>query len=30
MNAAVLDSVCSLTVAGENWINCYLDTLTGR
>ena len=28
MNAAVLDSACSSTVAGENWINCYLDTLT--
>ena len=28
MNAAVLDSACSSTVAGENWINCYLDTLS--
>ena len=24
---SVLDSRCSLTVAGENWMNCYLASL---
>ena len=26
-NCAVLDSACSSTVCGEDWINCYLETL---
>lgn len=28
MNAAVLDSACSSTVAGQKWMDCYLDTLS--
>ena len=27
LNSAVLDSACSSTVAGEEWLECYLDTL---
>ncbi|XP_071118367.1 uncharacterized protein [Haliotis cracherodii] len=27
LNSAVLDSACSSTVAGEAWMNCYIDTL---
>lgn len=26
-NAAVLDSACTSTVAGETWMNCYMDSL---
>ena len=26
-NSAVLDSACTSTVAGETWINCYMDSL---
>lgn len=28
INAAVLDSACSSTVAGKTWMDCYLDSLT--
>ena len=28
MNAAILDSACSSTVAGKIWMKCYLDTLS--
>ena len=27
-NSAVLDSACSSTVSGKDWLNCYLDSLT--
>lgn len=26
-NSAVLDSACTSTVAGETWMNCYMDSL---
>ena len=26
-NSAVLDSACTSTVAGETWINCYMNSL---
>ena len=26
-NSAVLESACTSTVAGEAWINCYMDSL---
>lgn len=26
-NSAILDSACTSTVAGETWMNCYLDSL---
>ena len=29
-NAAVLDSACSSTVAGRNWVKCYLDSLNAE
>ena len=28
VHSAILDSGCSSTVAGEQWITCYLDSLT--
>ena len=28
LNCAVLDSACSSTVCGLNWLNCFLDTLS--
>ena len=28
LNCAVLDSACSSTVCGLDWLNCFLDTLT--
>ena len=27
LNSVVLDSACTKTVCGENWLKCYLDTL---
>lgn len=27
VNSAVLDSACTLTVAGETWMKCYKDSL---
>ena len=27
-NSAILDSACSSTVCGVDWLNCYLETLT--
>ena len=27
-NCAVLDSACSSTVCGEDWANCFLETLS--
>ena len=28
LNCAVLDSACSSTVCGLDWLNCFLETLT--
>ena len=28
LSMAVLDSGCTKTVCGENWLNCYLETLS--
>ena len=28
LNCALLDSGCSSTVCGKNWLQCYTDTLT--
>ena len=28
LNCAVLDSACSSTVCGLNWLNCFMDTLS--
>ncbi|XP_057302644.1 uncharacterized protein LOC130636814 [Hydractinia symbiolongicarpus] len=28
LNCVVLDSACSATVTGEDWLKCYLDSLT--
>ena len=28
LSMAILDSGCTRTVCGENWLNCYLETLT--
>ena len=30
LNCAVLDSACSSTVCGLNWLNCFLDTLSAE
>ena len=30
LNCAVLDSACSSTVCGINWLNCFLDTLSAK
>ena len=27
LNCALLDSGCSSTVCGKNWLSCYIDTL---
>ena len=29
-NCAILDSGCSSTVCGEDWINCYMETLDDK
>ena len=29
-NCAILDSACSSTVCGEDWINCYMETLDDK
>ena len=29
-NCAILDSACSSTVCGEDWINCYMETLNDK
>ena len=30
LNLAVLDSRCTKTVCGEEWLHCYLDTLSEK